>query len=319
MSWRKILAIALGALALGIALLWLNAWSVLGWMQESRDADAVLEIRHLRGSVHLIEATRDGERPYGYVASLASLGPDGAFLVDPMVSAALGSKLDELLAERGSPVRYLANTHAHPDHTRGNVAFDDEVRRIAHEAAALEMSRSLKPFPILPATEPMPERGRPNVTFTDRHVVDMNGERVVLRHFGPAHTAGDAFVFFEEAAVIHAGDAFLGGGGRAVAAPISGGSFEGLDRALGALIEAAPADAIVVGGHGALGEVWTIADVEHYRRVLQAALAWVTEAESAGPISDEDFAAARLREWETWSPGSSPAPLLEAISAARSR
>ncbi len=313
MRWRRILFVLGGGLLLAVAILWINAWAVLGWMQESRDADAEVAMRHLRGTVYLIEATRAGDRPFGYVASLASLGPDGAFLVDPMVSATLGAKIDALLSERGTPVRYVANTHGHPDHTRGNVAFGGGPQLVAHQAAAEEMARSVKPFPLLPATDPLPAAAIPSITFTESHTVEMNGERITLRHFGPAHTAGDAFVFFERANVVHVGDTFRGGGGHAVAAPISGGTFEGLESALGALVAAAAPDAIVVSGHGELGEVWTVAEVEQYRKVLRAALDWVAERRPKGEPSDQDFAAARLPGWEEWAGGESPEDLLKAI------
>jgi glyoxylase-like metal-dependent hydrolase (beta-lactamase superfamily II) len=313
MKWRRVLGIGALILVVAVAILWVNAWAVLGRMQESRDASAEVVVRHLRGTVHLIEATRDGARPFSYVAALASIGPDGAFLVDPMVSAALGGKIEALLVERGSAVRYVANTHAHPDHTRGNVAFADGPHIIAHEAASLEMAQSLEPFAWLPATKPLPAAALPDVTFTEGHTVELNGERIHMRHFGPAHTAGDAFIFFENARVVHAGDTFLGGGGRAVAAPISGGTFEGLELALGAMVAAAPADAIVVGGHGELGKVWTIADVERYRAVLREGLDWVARARTSGEPTDEDFEGAVVPRWEEWSGGESPQPLLRAI------
>ncbi len=316
MKILKILAaIALAGLAL-LALAWWNAWSILGYLQESRDARAEVRMTPLRGTVHLIEATLDGERPFDYVASLASLGPDGALIVDPMVSAALAGKISTLLEEHGTPVRFVVNTHAHPDHTRGNVVFTDGAVRIAHERAAQEMASSLEPFPLLPATDPLPPAAVPGRTFRERDEIELNGERVVLRHFGPAHTAGDALVVFEEARVIHAGDVFLGGGRRAVAAPISGGTFPGLLATLDRLLELAPDDALIVGGHGDLGAVSTVEDVRRYRAALQASIEWVDARRDRGEISDEEFAAADLPAWNTWNADEKPAPLLRAIEAA---
>ena len=176
------------------------------------------------------------------------------------------------------------------------------------------MARSLKPFPWLPRTEALPVSAIPQVTFAGSHSVEMNGERITLRHFGPAHTAGDAFVIFEKARVVHVGDTFLGGGRTAVAAPISGGSFEGLERALDALPAELAPDTIVVSGHGSLGEVWTLEEVRQYRDLLRAALQWVAQVRSVGEASDEDFANARLAGWEEWARGGASAEkLLRAV------
>ena len=175
------------------------------------------------------------------------------------------------------------------------------------------MAASLKPIPFLPATPPLPEAARPTVLFDSEHAVPINGEVVTLRHFGPAHTAGDTLVFFEQARVVHVGDVFLGGGGRAVASPISGGTFEGLLRALDRLLELAPADAIVVGGHGKLGETWSVADVARYRAILRSAIDGVARARAAGESLESFLSTAVVPGWSAWGDREGAEALLQAI------
>ena len=67
------------------------------------------------------------------------------------------------------------------------------------------MARRAKqdPAPTTPApTEPtIPDR-----TFTDVWSFDHGDERVTAKHYGPAHTGGDAVIRFERANVISAGN-----------------------------------------------------------------------------------------------------------------
>jgi alkanesulfonate monooxygenase len=44
------------------------------------------------------------------------------------------------------------------------------------------------------------------MTFTETWTVDVGDERVIARHYGRAHTSGDAVITFENANVVHMGD-----------------------------------------------------------------------------------------------------------------
>jgi cyclase len=55
-----------------------------------------------------------------------------------------------------------------------------------------------------------PAAALPIIAFEDRIQMHFNGERVDLAHFGPAHTAGDAAVFFRGRNVVHLGDVLIG-------------------------------------------------------------------------------------------------------------
>ena len=57
-----------------------------------------------------------------------------------------------------------------------------------------------------------PPEGLPVITFDDNMQFHFNGEKIELLHFGPAHTTGDAAVFFRGSNAVHMGDAFNNSG-----------------------------------------------------------------------------------------------------------
>ena len=46
----------------------------------------------------------------------------------------------------------------------------------------------------------------PRVTYKDEMSMHLNGHTIKIMHYGPAHTSGDSFIYFEESNVIHLGD-----------------------------------------------------------------------------------------------------------------
>ncbi|GAA2165848.1 cyclase [Humibacillus xanthopallidus] len=114
---------------------------------------------------------------------------------------------------RGAP-RAVVNTHHHPDHTYGNGFLPRETLVIGHEkcrdevlAAGLEATRVITTPDYGDLTLRPPE-----MTFTDRLTLHLEGFPVELRHVGRAHTSNDVIVWLPDQRVLFAGDlAFAGG------------------------------------------------------------------------------------------------------------
>lgn len=99
------------------------------------------------------------------------------------------------------PVDMLINTHHHGDHTGGNSTFRgvlDDI--VAHEQVPVLQRRTAE------AQGSADQQTYPNITFADSWQRDTGDEIIHLRHYGRAHTAGDAIVRFEKANIIHMGD-----------------------------------------------------------------------------------------------------------------
>jgi glyoxylase-like metal-dependent hydrolase (beta-lactamase superfamily II) len=93
------------------------------------------------------------------------------------------------------------------------------------------------------------EQARPIVTFNDGQTFYLNGEEVRAFHVPPAHTDGDAFVYFPQSNVLHMGDVF-----RTTSYPIvdlyNGGTLAGTLAALQIGIDLARPDTKIIPGHG---------------------------------------------------------------------
>ena len=179
------------------------------------------------------------------------VGEDGVLLVDSHYQPAVPQLLEEVAALTDEDIKFLVNTHIHPDHIGGNSLLADYgVTIVAHDLVRVQMLKELR-VPRRGGTfYPMPDpRSRPVLTYTDAISFHLNGEEVQVFHAPPAHTGGDSFVYFTGSDVLHLGDVF-----RTNMYPIidhyNGGSFLGMIEAMGLAIGLAGPDTKVIPGHG---------------------------------------------------------------------
>lgn len=125
---------------------------------------------------------------------------DALVAVDSQFPASAQTFLDGL-RDDGRGLDLLVNTHHHGDHTAGNsVLAPNAARHVAHEAVPGLQRASASRGNSLETQRYASE------TFSRTWSADVGDEVVSLSYHGPAHTAGDAVVHFENADVIHMGD-----------------------------------------------------------------------------------------------------------------
>ena len=120
-----------------------------------------------------------------------------------------------------APVRYVINTHMHPDHVGGNPA----MQAIGADVVASENARRI-----------MAERGTPGlpaITMNDFMRIYLDDMPIDIHYLGRGHTDGDIVVHLPSQRIVITGDLFaLYGPYRAVIDYPSGGSLRDWTRTL---------------------------------------------------------------------------------------
>ncbi len=143
------------------------------------------------------------------------VGSEGVLVVDSRYTAELARQLlDAVRSITDAPVRYVVNTHYHPDHAWGNSVFKEEGAVIVSQKetrADIEKYSPLYFDYYREAREDAYEQIKdvtvvlPDTTFDDELSIDLGGVVVMLRHFGPGHTNGDCVVFVPKDKVVFTG------------------------------------------------------------------------------------------------------------------
>ncbi len=231
-------------------------------------------------------------------------GDDGVFLIDDQYAPLTDKIVAAIRTVSSKPIRFLVNTHMHPDHTGGNENFGKMGTMIfGHDNVRSQMAISDY------TQEP------PLVTFSEDMTFHINGETVHVFKTPDAHTNGDVYIKFETSNVIHTGDVF-----RTTSYPYidsnNGGSFLGTIKAYDLLIEVSDANTKIIPGHGVVSSV---ADVRAFRDMMLVIRDRVANAIRDGKSLSEAQAAGLTAEFdERWDSGrriGSAATLIESIYA----
>lgn len=194
----------------------------------------------------------------GYDGDIANIGfivgNDAVAVIDTGGSYAVGMALKEALRSITQlPVRYVINTHVHPDHIFGDAAFIDaqvqpRPQLIAHarlpQALALRRESYLRNL-----KKQLGEAAKdstliaPDRTVQDHLTLDLGQRKLALTAWPDAHTDNDLTVFDERSGTLWTGDLLF-----IERTPAIDGDIEGWIAATEKL-QATPAT-IVISGHG---------------------------------------------------------------------
>jgi quinoprotein relay system zinc metallohydrolase 2 len=220
--------------------------------------------------VHIGDIALMDRENEGAIANLGFvIGDDAVAVIDTGGSVLEGSRLLAAIRDRtDKPIRYVINTHLHPDHVFGNAAFvAQRTTFVGHK----NLPRGLAvrgPFYIDAFRRIMGEGAMarvktiaPTLLVSDETRLDLGGRTLLLKAWPAAHTDTDLTVQDERSGILFAGDLVFV---RHV--PVVDGSLRGFLAATDALAHMPAAK--VIPGHGAIIEGWPVS-LAPQRRYLE--------------------------------------------------
>jgi cyclase len=181
--------------------------------------------------------------------TVALIGPEGVLLVDPGHPEMTGKQLTALPRLEDSRIRFVIDSHAHPDHACANgELFRKGATIVGHSGVR-------KFFETSDAAPPRQPGDTPQLSYDDEMTLRFDGEQVHLIHPSRAHTDGDTITVFKKANVIHTGDLFV----NAAWPYLRGSSIDGYVAAQKLILSLTNDKTLIVPGHGPLARR---ADVE---------------------------------------------------------
>ena len=224
------------------------------------------KIRLLKPNLYLI--TGSGAN------TVVRVTPEGVIVVDTKNpgEGRYERMMEEIRSVTNQPVKYVLNTHHHPDHVGNNKQFADAGATVVGlEALRTNMASD-------PRTKDIP--GLPTQTFAKDYVLKLGGAEVDAHAYGRGHTGDDTMVYFPDLKVVMVSDQ-MSDGTPGIGVGNGGGSLIEWNKSLDGVL-ALDFDIAIPGR----GEPKTRADVEAYRAKMAALVTRVSDAIKAGATRD---------------------------------
>ena len=230
---------------------------------------------------------------------VASIGPDGAFLIGTP-SAASTEQISAILASKTkNPARYVVISPEKPADWEGDAGWTKRGAFVVMQEKALERWGGHKMGPPKPLPDRLIQLGvnRPAVAFSEVITFDLNGDGIHVVHQSPGFSNADSIAHFHAANLLYFGEVFPGDGYPSID-PELGANFNGFVKTLTPWTDVARR--IVP----ARGRVMNGTDVKAFLDMLTSVHDKVQQMIDAGKSEAEVVAAHPTAEFDTrWGHG----------------
>ena len=277
--------------------------------QPARAQQADEEIQTLKVTDHIYMLVGGGGN------TVVQTGKDGVLVVDTKLAPYADKLLAAIRKISDGPIRYIINTHYHPDHTGGNAVIRKAGSTIAGGNVSVEIGNAAEGAQIIAhdnvlfsmsapegGTPPAPEDSWPtNTFFTGVKQLWFNDEPILITYEPDAHTNGDVTVFFRKSDVIVTGDLFNTSHMYPIIDTAAGGTVDGYLEALNAIIHTMvpvygqDGGTLAIPGHGRLSN---IGDVLNYREMFTVIRDRIANLKKQGKSLAEVKAANPTYDWD---------------------
>ena len=272
------------------AVIALDAGAQTTQQPDARPADDAVAItsQRLRPGLYVLMSGRNGNIGVWH-------GADGIVVVDDSLAPLAPKMLEAIRQIAEGPIRFVINTHWHPDHTGGNELLGRSGGIIfAHNNVRTRMSEEQFISLFDMRIPPSPAASLPVVTFDESLTLHLNGDRLDVVHVREAHTDGDAVLWWRAANVVHTGDVYVSASYPFVDLD-SGGTLAGLVAGIETILARVDDATIVIPGHGPVSNRRELAE---YRDMIVTVGRRVREGVEHGRNLDEVLASRPTAEYD---------------------
>ncbi|MFA5260758.1 MAG: MBL fold metallo-hydrolase, partial [Candidatus Omnitrophota bacterium] len=177
---------------------------------------AAEKLTQVAGNVFAYVDTQDSSKDKSCGANAGIIiGQDGIVVVDTLISSKEARRfIRDIRSVSRKPIKYVINTHYHPDHAFGNCEFSrlgaviiaQKNDKQAMKNTAEESLKNIGFFGLTPEDMKGTKPAYPVLTYGDKMEIDLGDQKIELIHARHCHTDGDTLVYLPDKKILFTGD-----------------------------------------------------------------------------------------------------------------